>query len=431
MKKRLSALVLALVLTVCVIPAQALTGEGHRAAETLASLGIVQGDYNVDAPATRNQAAMILVRLAGAEAAAFSARAQCPFNDLEAWAAPAVRYAYAQGWLTGTTGNTFSGEEPITANDYCSYLMRTLGYTVGQDFAYDGGMAFARHMAVVNQNFEGVLSRGDLFEITAGALRVCYKGSEETVAGRLVSAGLASAAAVDALHLSGGELTARQIADRYTAAAFQLDLYNSKKDFANNVPTSNASGFFISADGIAITNYHSIDGAVAATATLAGGEVYEVAEVLYFDAGIDIAVIRVSTTARNGITCPGFIYLETASHKTLRAGDTVYTLGNPLGLGLAISEGIVSSTSQEVDRYDLPCIMSTADISQGSSGGALLNVYGQVTAITSGAFLFGNSMYLAVPIDPALEAELPSEGLTLEQTTSRHAKTYAEAVARG
>ena len=57
----------------------------------------------------------------------------------------------------------------------------------------------------------------------------------------------------------------------------------------------------------------------------------------------------------------------------------------------------------------------SGDISEGSSGGALLNVYGQVVAVTSGAYVYGNSMYLAVPIDPILTADLTGEGLTLPE----------------
>ena len=93
----------------------------------------------------------------------------------------------------------------------------------------------------------------------------------------------------------------------------------------------------------------------------------------------------------------------------------VYAIGNPLGLGLAVSSGVVSATAREVERYALPCVMSTADISEGSSGGALLNVYGQAVAVTSGAYVYGNSMYLAVPIDPILTADLTGEGLTLPE----------------
>ena len=67
-----------------------------------------------------------------------------------------------------------------------------------------------------------------------------------------------------------------------------------------------------------------------------------------------------------------------------------------------MSAGVISALERQVDRYELPCVMSTADISEGSSGGALLNVYGQAVAVTTGAYVYGNSMYLAVPIDPVL-----------------------------
>ena len=112
-----------------------------------------------------------------------------------------------------------------------------------------------------------------------------------------------------------------------------------------------------------------------------------------------------------------FACLEVAPSGTgdVRVGDTVYTISNPLGLGLAVSSGVISDTARQVARYDLPCLMDTADISQGSSGGALLNAYGQVIGVTSGAYSYGNNMYLAVPIDPVLSADLSGEGWTLKE----------------
>lgn len=71
---------------------------------------------------------------------------------------------------------------------------------------------------------------------------------------------------------------------------------------------------------------------------------------------------------------------------------------------------MVSDPSRGVDRYTLPCILNTADTSEGSSGGALFNEYGQVIGITSGAYRDGNGMYLAVPIDAVLTADLTGEG---------------------
>ena len=68
-----------------------------------------------------------------------------------------------------------------------------------------------------------------------------------------------------------------------------------------------------------------------------------------------------------------------------------------------------------MERYTLPCVMNTADISRGSSGGALLNVYGRVIAVTSGAYTYGNNMYLAVPVDPVMDADLTVPGKTLAE----------------
>ena len=138
-------------------------------------------------------------------------------------------------------------------------------------------------------------------------------------------------------------------------------------------------------------------------------------EVIWYDVDIDIAVLRISRTSTARKTTSAFACLELAGTEDIRPGDTVYTLGNPLGLGLAVSSGIVSATARDVDRYALPCVMNTADISQGSSGGALLNVYGQVIAVTSGAYTYGNNMYLAVPVDPVMSADLTVQGKTLAE----------------
>lgn len=413
MKKRFSVLLCALLLLLSAIPAQALTGEGTRAADVLATLNIVRGAYNVDDIATRAQAVSILVRLSGQEAAAARAP-RSPFIDLPDWAKNSVNYAYAQGWATGTAGHEFGSNTAIDANTYCAFLLRMLGYS-SDDFSADRAAVFARHMGITSRNYTGDLSRGDLFELSAGALTATYKNSEDTVISRLVASGTASSAAANALGLTGGAMTARQVADRCTAAVFQMESYDTRKEINENTPSGSSSGFFISADGMAITNYHAIDQSIKAVVTLSSGEKYPVERVLFYDAEIDIAVLRISTTSVDKHTTPGFPYLPIASRDTLRAGDEIYTIGNPLGLGLAISDGIISDVSREVEGYGLPCIMSTADISQGSSGGALLNVYGQAVGVTTGAYVYGNNMYLGVPLDPVLQADLTVEGQTLEQ----------------
>ena len=132
-------------------------------------------------------------------------------------------------------------------------------------------------------------------------------------------------------------------------------------------------------------------------------------------------MFRVSKTSLSGQKASAFAWLEMAGTQDLRMGDAVYSIGNPLGLGLSVSEGIVSDPSRTVERYTVPCIMDTADISKGSSGGALLNAYGQAVGITSGAYTYGNSMYLAVPVNPAMTADLTVQGWTLAELAALEA----------
>ena len=162
-------------------------------------------------------------------------------------------------------------------------------------------------------------------------------------------------------------------------------------------------------------NEPSIEDSIKATATLLNGETYEVERVLYYDTGIDIAVIKVSRTNQSRRTTSAFNYLDLVGTADIRPGDPVYAIGNPLGLGLAISSGIIGSTAHELDRYALPCIVNSADISRGSSGGALMNAHGQVIGVTSGAYTYGNNMYLAVPVDPVMAADLTVSGWTLKE----------------
>ena len=60
-------------------------------------------------------------------------------------------------------------------------------------------------------------------------------------------------------------------------------------------------------------------------------------------------------------------------------------------------------------------MVNTADISHGSSGGALLNIYGHAVGVTSGAYEAGNSLYISVPLTPILAADWEAEGISLAE----------------
>ena len=423
MKTKLIALFCLLSLLFTTVPAAALEGEALRSADLLATLNLVNGkddgDYALDAPATRAQATVLLVRLAGAQAAAKKNAQSTPFRDLPAWARSEIVYAARLGWAYGSSASAFNPDEPISANAWFGMLLRMLGYSENaNDFRPEEAPVFAQRIGLTSRRYSGNLTRGDLFESMAEALQFSYKDQDLTVLEKLIQSGTCSRYAANALGLLSKELTARQLADRHMAPLFCMDLYHSEDAVSGKSPSSNASGFFISADGLAVTNYHSIENSIYATATLCTGDVYEVERVIYYDKEIDIAVIRVSQTSVSNQATSAFAYLDLAGTDDIRHGDTVYTLGNPLGLGLAVSSGIISDIARDVERYQLPCVMNTASISQGSSGGALLNVYGQVIAVTSGAYTYGNNMYLAVPADPVLAADLSATGRTLAEVAA-------------
>lgn len=429
MKKRILSLLFALLLLLGTIPfASAQEGDALGYADRLNTLGLVSGttsgEYSLNSPATRAQAAVLLVRLAGAESDAAREDAYSGYRDVPAWAADAVHYAVRQGWIDGAVSSLdFHPDQAVTANEWFTALLRMLGYSdKNGDFSPEGAATFAQHIGLAARSFTGSLSRADLFESMENALTFSYKGSETTVLDHLLETGSVTRAAANALGYLRQELTPRQVADRLTAAVFCLDGYEKQIEVDALDPVTNASGFFISPDGLAVTNYHSIQDANYATATLSTGERYPVERVVYYDVDIDIAVIQVSKTALDHTTTSAFAYLEIApsGSENVRPGDTVYTIGNPLGLGLAVSSGLISATDRVVERYALPCLMNTADISQGSSGGVLLNALGQAIGVTTGAFTYGNNMYLAVPIDPVLTADLTAQGWTLQEVRARN-----------
>ena len=433
MRKRLFAYICAFTLLAGALPgAAALEGEAVRAADTLVTLGLLEssasGDYDLDAPATRAQAAVLLVGLAGAKQAAQSDSWISGFVDLPAGAGREITYAAHQGWVSGVSQTEFRPNSPVTANAWFTFLLRMLGYSdKSGDFTVDGAAVFAQHIGLAARAYTGTMTRGGMFRSAVDALAFSYKEGGDTVAARLAERTPAARAAVNALGLLETALTARQVADRLTAALFCMEMYETQRRIDNGTPSSNSSGFFITSDGLAITNYHSIQDGIYGVVILSTGESYEIERVVYYDEAIDIAVIRVSQISLDGKTTSAFPYLELVGVEDVQPGDAVYSLGNPLGQGLSVSQGIISATEREVDGYELPLVVNTADISQGSSGGALMNIYGQVIAVTTGAYTRGNSMYLGVPVDPAMKADWTAEGMTLpEMVKAEAAKAAAE-----
>jgi len=138
------------------------------------------------------------------------------------------------------------------------------------------------------------------------------------------------------------------------------------------------SGFFISADGYAVTNNHVVDHATSVQVTTADGTTYK-ARVVGTDPKSDLALIKVDDKS-------DFPFVQFADHAP-QVGDWVIAVGNPFGLGGTVTAGIVSASSRDIgsgtnDDY----IQIDAPINKGNSGGPAFDVEGKVIGINTAIF---------------------------------------------
>ena len=149
-----------------------------------------------------------------------------------------VDYAVHQGWITGVTTAEFRPDAPLTANAWAAFLLRMLGWSdKAGDFTVSDAAAFAQRVGLFSSAYSGALTQGDLFETAADVLSFPCRDGSGTVAQRLVSRGAVSRSAANALGLLESALTARQAADRCSAAVIRLDTYETEKYWEEGVVT--------------------------------------------------------------------------------------------------------------------------------------------------------------------------------------------------
>jgi serine protease Do len=138
------------------------------------------------------------------------------------------------------------------------------------------------------------------------------------------------------------------------------------------------SGFFISADGYAVTNNHVVDKAEHVDVTTDDGKTYT-AKVIGTDDRTDLALIKVE-----GRTDFPFVRL---ADKTPRIGDWVIAVGNPFGLGGTVTAGIVSARGRDIGAgpYD-DFIQIDAAVNKGNSGGPTFDLDGNVIGVNTAIF---------------------------------------------
>ena len=142
--------------------------------------------------------------------------------------------------------------------------------------------------------------------------------------------------------------------------------------------TGEGSGFFVSADGYAVTNNHVVDHAQTVQVTMDDGSVYD-AKVVGSDPKTDLALIKVDASK-------SFPFVKFADRDP-RVGDWVVAVGNPFGLGGTVTAGIVSARGRDIGSgpYD-DYIQIDAPINKGNSGGPAFNMDGEVIGVNTAIF---------------------------------------------
>ncbi|MDE7157077.1 MAG: trypsin-like peptidase domain-containing protein [Lachnospiraceae bacterium] len=149
---------------------------------------------------------------------------------------------------------------------------------------------------------------------------------------------------------------------------------------------STGSGIMVGRAGYILTNNHVACGGVAYSVRIEDDEqIYETDEIIKYNPVLDLAVIRIDRTLK-----PLPVY---QGKKDLVRGQKVVAIGSPLGLFNSVSDGIISGF-RKIDDVDM--IQFTAPTSHGSSGGAVLNMFGEVIGISTAGFADGQNINLAV-----------------------------------
>ena len=152
--------------------------------------------------------------------------------------------------------------------------------------------------------------------------------------------------------------------------------------------TSAGSGFFIDDQGTIVTSYHVIDAADSISAEISDGGKYDVKTIVDFSENYDIAVLKIDFSGNDHLN-----FIE----ENARTGESVYAVGSSLGtLTGTFSDGVISSSHRTVGMID--CVQTTAAISNGNSGGPLVNTYGEVVGINAFSYVGGENLNLAVTI---------------------------------
>lgn len=176
-----------------------------------------------------------------------------------------------------------------------------------------------------------------------------------------------------------GRYTTEGVAELVRPSIVEIYTYS---DPAHRELVGTGSGVVISEDGYIVTNAHVLESDGYHTVQTIDDETFS-ATVIGRDVKTDIAVVKVNSTKLTPATL--------GNSDEAVVGEQVIAIGNPANLSSTVTDGIISAINRKIRSdstgFQMDCIQTNADISPGNSGGALVNMYGQVIGITSSKYV--------------------------------------------
>ncbi len=163
-----------------------------------------------------------------------------------------------------------------------------------------------------------------------------------------------------------------------------------------SISSSQGSGVIIDDDGVVLTNAHVVQGAARIRAHTSTGEVYD-ARPIALDTDLDLAVLKLEDAT-------GLAAIEIADSDDLMLGEIAIAIGNPYGLGLTVSTGVVGSIERQVEIQNgiyQSYIQTDAAINPGNSGGALVNLEGKLIGVNTAIRAEAEGIGFAIPANRA------------------------------
>ena len=170
----------------------------------------------------------------------------------------------------------------------------------------------------------------------------------------------------------------RNVVEKCIKSVVAINVTESSVSYGQEYEVAGAgSGVIYTKDGYIITNYHvANDNTKSITVTLYDGTKYE-GKYIYGDQYVDLAVIKIEKD-----DCD---YASFGNYDDVHIGDMVLAIGNPLGYGITVTDGIVSALDKAItiENTTMVLLQTSAEINSGNSGGGLFNMNGELIGIVN------------------------------------------------